>query len=452
MMPRGRSRAWVIGAALTAASTSCAPPPPTNLVILTLDTTRADRLSAYGFQSASMPAIDRLAREGIVFQQAMTVAPLTLPAHCSLLTGLYPPSHGVRDNASPPLDPSHRTLATLLHDRGFRTAAFVGASVLAADRGLARGFDLYRDTTTTDADAPARVRRPGNEVVDDALRWLNDRDTSPFFLWVQLYDAHAPYQPPEPYRSQYGSDPYEGSLAFLDSQVGRVVQSLEARHQLSRTLVVLAGDHGESLGDHGELEHGVFLYDSVLHVPLLMRVPGVAPRLFAPVTSLVDVLPTMFSFLHLPPVQVDGLDLAPAIRGAVRTIERPVYAESLYPERVGWSALRALRDERFKFIDAPRPELYDLETDPFEERNRYAPGLATARAMVGHLDALAALWRGPAVGQVEPVPADVRARLAALGYVSEDARSAGPSGLDPKDYIEMYNAVRRAARSRWKVE
>ena len=445
-----RSRVWPIGAVLAVALAGCtrnALPPPANVLIVTLDTTRADRLSAYGFQSASMPAIDRLAREGIVFQQATTVAPLTLTAHSSLLTGLYPPHHGVRDNADRPLDPAHRTLAEILHGRGFQTAAFVGAAVLSADRGLARGFDLYRDTTASGPDAPRTVRRPGNEVVDDAVRWLNGHDDSPFFVWVHLYDAHAPYRPPEPYRSQYSTDQYEGSLVFLDSQVGRLIQALESHHQLNHSLIVLAGDHGESLGDHGELEHGIFLYESVLHVPLIMRVPGVTPQRFAAITSLVDVMPTVLGFLRLPSIPVDGLDLTSAIRGATAPVDRSVYSESLFPQRYGWSALRALHDGRSKFIDAPRPELYDLETDPFEEHNLYTTGSITATTIARRLDELYARGFEASGGEVDPVPADLKERLAALGYLGADARSEHPAGRDPKDFIETYNAMRRGSRS-----
>ena len=446
------SRPWLVAAALlgglASGRTISDPPAPANLLIVTLDTTRADRLSAYGFQSASMSAIDRLAREGTVFLRATTVAPLTLPAHCSLLTGLYPPHHGVRDNADSPLDPAHLTLAELLHRRGFRTAAFVASSVLAANRGLARGFDVYRDTTASSAAPPPSVRRPGNEVVDDALNWLGGRYNLPFFLWVHLYDAHAPYRPPEPYRTQYAFDPYEGSLAFLDSQVGRLIQALEAHHQLNRTLIVVTSDHGESLGDHGELEHGIFLYESVLHVPLIMRVPGVAPRPFVSVTSLVDVLPTVLGFLRLPAAPVDGVDLSPAIRGIAPLADRVVYAESRYPERFGWSALRALRDERSKFIDAPRSELYDLESDPFEERNLYAPGSAAVIALTARSGALGDIWQISLESAVGPVPPDVKARLAALGYVTVETSHPGASGLDPKDFIQTYNAIRQAGRLR----
>jgi arylsulfatase A-like enzyme len=440
-----RSCASLIGAALVAGLAGSTPPnsPPNalNLLLVTLDTTRADRLSAYGFQSTSMPAIDRLAREGIVFRQAITAAPLTLPAHCSLLTGLYPVHHGVHDNADPPLDSAHVTLAETLHRGGYRTAAFVAASVLAADRGLSRGFDIYRDTTIAGASTPSPLRRPGNEVVDDALRWLSTGNDSSFFLWVHLYDAHAPYQPPEPYRTQYATDPYQGSLAFMDSQLDRVVHALEASKQLSRTVIVVAGDHGESLGDHGELEHGIFLYDSVLHVPLIMRVPGVGARPFDAVTSLVDVMPTVLGFLQIRSSPVDGQDLTAVIRGTAQQVNRTIYSESRYPERFGWSPLRSLHDGRFKFISAPRPELYDLEADPFEERNVYSAHSATATALAERLERLGGQSLRSAPRTVMPLSPDARARLAALGYVSGDARQIGSTGLDPKDYIQTYNAT-----------
>jgi arylsulfatase A-like enzyme len=237
---------------------------------------------------------------------------------------------------------------------------------------------------------------------------------------------------------------YEGSLVFLDSQVGRLIQALESHHQLNRTLIVLAGDHGESLGDHGELEHGIFLYESVLRVPLIMRVPGVTPQRFAAITSLVDVMPTVLGLLRLPSTPADGLDLTSAIRGATAPVDRSLYSESLFPRRYGWSALH---DGRSKFIDAPRPELYDLETDPFEEHNLCTTGSITAATIARRLDDLYVRGLDASAGQLDPVPADLKERLAALGYLGADARSGHPAGRDPKDYIETYNAMRRASRS-----
>jgi arylsulfatase A-like enzyme len=432
-----------------AACTARGPMPrPSNVLIVTLDTTRADRLPAYGDQSASMPALDRLAREGVVFDNATTVAPLTLTAHTSLFTGLYPTRHGVRDNADAPLDRALPTLAEVLKGHGFRTAAFVGSSVLAAGRGLSRGFDVYGDVDAGGARTPGRLRRPGNEVVDAALAWLNAGDDSPFLLWVHLYDAHAPYRPPEPYRSRYAADPYEAAIAFADSQVARIVDALDARHQLDRTAIVVAADHGESLGQHGEDEHGIFLYDSVMHVPLLVRMPGIAPRRISSVTSLVDVMPTILDALGITPVSADGISLLPAIRGSTPPPDRSLYTESLYPQRFGWSPLRALRDGRFKLIDAPRPELYDLEADPFEQQNIYADRTVLATAMTARLAAFTEAPR-QAHGDAERVPPDLRGRLAALGYVGGAPRVDRPGARDPKDVIAEYNQIRRRPLSSW---
>lgn len=423
-------------------------PRPSNVLIVTLDTTRPDRLPAYGYQSASMPALDRLAREGAVFDRAATVAPLTLTAHTSLFTGLYPPHHRVRDNADAPLDHAHPTLAEVLKGHGFRTAAFVGSSVLDADRGLSRGFDVYGGMGAADARTPGKLRRAGNEVVDAALAWLDAGDNSPYLLWVHLYDAHAPCRPPEPYRSRYAADPYEGAIAFADSQVARLLGRLDARHQLDQTAIVVVADHGESLGQHGEDEHGIFLYDSVMHVPLLVRMPGMAPRRISSVTSLVDIMPTILDALSIAPVSADGISLISAIRGATPTDDRALYSESFYPQRFGWSPLRALRDGRFKLIDAPRPELYDLEADPFEEQNIYADRNVVATAMASRLAAFSESL-GPARAEAARVPSELRERLAALGYVGGAPRAHKAMGRDPKDFIAEYNQIGRGRRSSW---
>ena len=250
-MDRDRTRRLAVILGMSAVVCGCTRLPGAsarNVVIVTLDTTRADYLEAYGSARSTTPTLSRLAREGVVFEQAMTVAPLTLTAHCSLFTGLRPPDHGVRDNAAAPLAARHVTLAEVLRGRGFQTAAFTAAAVLASDRGLARGFQVYHDGRSPDRWSPRRMRRPGSEVLDDALAWLDTRDGSPFFLWVHLYDAHGPYTLDEPYRSLYRDDPYAGEIAFADAQLGRLLDSLERRDLLERTAIIVAGDHGESLG------------------------------------------------------------------------------------------------------------------------------------------------------------------------------------------------------------
>ena len=401
--------------------------PPTGLVVITLDTTRADRLPAYGFMDASMPHLDRLAREGVVFDQATSVAPLTLPAHCSLFTGLLPPAHGVRDNAAPALATAHTTLAEILQARRFRTGAFVGSVVLDADRGLAQGFEQYRGVTP---DEPPHRRERGqrraDDVITDAIRWLDGIGEVPFFLWAHLYDAHRPYDPPEPFRSMY-YDPYVGEIAFADSQIGRLLDALDQRRLLDRTIVVVAGDHGESLGDHGERDHGIFVYESVLHVPLIVRAPNVSPRRVDDLVRLVDVMPTVLDLFELPQPRTDGASLVDLMRGRTSHLDLEAYSETLYPQRFGRSPLRALRAGRFKLIDAPRPELYDLERDPFEQRSIYQERRDLASMLERRL---VAIERGASVESAlrdAPAPsADVRQRLASLGYIGSPPPRANP--------------------------
>ena len=246
-------------------------PAPVGVLLITLDTTRADRLSPYGFMDVSMPHLERLAREGVVFDQAMSVAPLTLPAHVSLFTGLFPPRHGVRENDSPPLAKGHLTLAERLDAQGFATAASVGSVVLDGDRGLQQGFEQYSQVATGDLQGGTPGQRNAESVVNDAIHWLDTVGDSRFFLWTHLYDPHRPYDPPEPFASRHASDLYIGEIAYVDSQIGRLLDTLDRQRLLDRTIVVVAGDHGESLGEHGERDHGIFLYENVLRVPLIIR-------------------------------------------------------------------------------------------------------------------------------------------------------------------------------------
>ena len=429
--------AGIVVVSVGLAASSAHPPRPSNLVIITLDTTRADRLPAYGFASVATPSIDWLARTGVVFDDAESVAPLTLTAHTSLFTGLYPPRHGVRDNVDAPLGTAHATLAGILSARGFHTAAFVGSVVLAADRGLSRGFDVYKDGGTHDGQGPRR--RSASEVVDDAQRWIDSLDGGPFFLWVHLYDVHAPQAPPVEFRRAYG-DRYEGAIAYVDSQIARLLETLERKGALATSAIVVAGDHGESLGEHGEREHGIFLYEGALHIPFVIRAPGVAPRHVSGVTSLVDVLPTLLGLFGIQSSPtIDGRSLVPALRG-LPLRDRAVYAESMYSTRFGWSPLRMIRDRELKYIDAPRPELYDLRTDPSEQRD-----LSTARpAVLAHMRAeLAAIGLTTETVGEPAAGADRLRALASLGYISgRSTRRAVDAGLDPKDYIDVYNALR----------
>jgi arylsulfatase A-like enzyme len=395
----------------------------TNILLITLDTTRADRLTPYGFMDASMPALERLAREGVVFDQAETVAPLTLPAHASILTGLFPASHGVRSNAGPPLAAGYATLTEMLHARGYRTGAFVSSVVLSSDRGLAQGFDRYGGVPDPEETAGRQLQRAADAVVADTLDWLATIHDGPWFAWAHLYDPHRPYDPPEPYRSRH-FDPYVGEIAFADAQIGRMLAALEVNGQLDDTIVIVAGDHGESLGDHGEAGHGRTLYESVLRVPLIVRVPLSATSRIArgsrvgSVVRLVDIVPTVLALLELPLPQSDGVSLISRLRGQ-READLEAYAETTYPVQFGEAMLASLRADRFKIIASAAGafNLYDLQNDPFERQDRSHEHPSTAVAMLQRLGAIAC--RLPAASPV-PVPARGRlhADLLSLGYLS----------------------------------
>jgi len=410
---------------------------PTGIVIITLDTTRVDRLSAYGFMNASQPHLDRLARDGVIFEQAISVAPLTLPAHSSLFTGLFPPAHGVRDNAGPPLHAVNETLAERLRAQGFRTGAFTGSIVLGEDRGLAQGFQHYSVPVEAASGGETRVaiQRRADAVVSDAIRWLDGVAGSRFLLWAHLYDPHRPYDPPEPYRSRY-SDPYVGEIAFADEQIGRLLDGLRQRGLLPRTLVVVTGDHGESLGDHGERDHGIFVYENVLRVPLIISGPAVAPARVSGLVRLVDVMPTVLNLVGLPYPRTDGVSLVEMMKGG-RDLDLDVYAESFYPQRLGWAPLRTLRRGRFKLIDAPRPELYDLVRDPFEWRNIHGDEPTVTADLTRRLTRIAG---SPAMHEENEVDAELRERVAALGYVGATQLPATREKWpDPKDRIATLN-------------
>ena len=423
-----------------------------NLVLVTLDTTRADRIGAYGSHDVETPAVDRLADEGVLFEQAVSVAPLTLPAHSSLFTGKFPPEHGVRDNGGFFLGPEQVTLAEILKARGYRTGAFVGAYVLDSKWGLNQGFDTYFDDfdlSQVRAVSLSAIQRPGNEVVDKALPWIDQANGSPFFAWIHLYDAHSPYRPPEPFASRYKGHPYNGEIAFADSQVARLVALLQSRGLYDRTIIVVIGDHGESLGDHGESSHGFFVYNSVTHVPLVVRAPFSQTghrRVADPVRS-VDVMPTVLDLLGAPaPTAISGVSLVPLMTGAKSELGLDAYSEAMYPlHHYGWSDLRALRSGRYKVIDAPRPELYDVDRDPRETTNLFAERRALGDRMIAQLRTL----EGGFSKTVSAMPAadvdpEARERLAALGYVGTFVASASDprSGrADPKDKIGLFNKL-----------
>ena len=430
-----------------------------NVLLVTLDTIRSDRIGAYGLSDAGTPVLDRLAREGALFLNASASAPLTLPSHSSIFTGSFPPVHGVRDNGGFFLDDRAQTLAETLAGGGYKTAGFVAAYVLDAKWGTNQGFAHYFDDFDLSkyrAISLGAIQRPGNEVVDHALEWMKGNAASPFFAWVHLYDPHTPYEAPEPYKSAFAGRPYQAEIAFADAQIGRLIAFLEQRGQLDRTLIVVVGDHGESLGDHGEQAHGFFVYESVTHVPLVVRAPFSATRgrrINDPVRT-VDVAPTVLDLLGIAPdPSVDGRSLVPLLTGEKSEMGLESYAEALYPlHHFGWSDLRSLREGRFKLIAAPRPELYDLEADPAETTNVFDARRALGDRMLQRLDEMESKWTAATAGRPQravEVDPEAKARLAALGYVgsfvSTGVDRAGRASLaDPKDKIHLFNTITRA--------
>ena len=429
--------------------------PALNLVVITLDTTRADHLGAYGAKDVETPALDRLAQDGVLFEQAMTTAPLTLPAHASILTGRFPPEHGVRDNGGFFLGPEQTTLAEMLAPLGVRTGGFVAAYVLDGKWGIGQGFETYVDDfdmSKSRGRSLGEIQRPANEVVDKALPWIESVKDQSFFAWLHFYDPHTPYAPPEPYRTRYKGRPYKGEIAFMDSQVGRVVEFLQSKGLLERTVIAVLGDHGESLGDHGEDAHGFFIYEAATRVPFIIRAPleSARGRRVADPVRTVDVVPTVLELLGLPPAAPSaGKSLVPLMTGQAIELGLEGYAEAMYPlHHYGWSDLRAMRSGRFKVIDAPRPELYDIETDPYEKVDIYQQRRTVGDQMIARLRAMEQAFEkvaaAPPPGDVDP---EVRARLAALGYIgsfvatANDPRTARP---DPKDKIPLFNLLGEA--------
>ncbi|HUG53506.1 MAG TPA: sulfatase-like hydrolase/transferase [Vicinamibacteria bacterium] len=410
-----------------------APAPPRSVLLVTVDTLRADRLGAYGDARARTPVLDGLAAAGTLFENAYTPAPLTLPAHASLMTGLVPPAHGVRGNGTFALGPGIPTLAEVMRARGLATAAFVGGFPLVRRFGLARGFDHYDDAMGKPAGVGYDLaERRADAVVGSARAWLAGRP-GPVFVWVHVFDPHAPYDPPPAFRDP---DPYRGEVAATDAALGELMRAWDARAEPS--LVVVTSDHGEAFGEHGEESHSLFVYDTTLRVPLLVRGPGwPAGGRRAPAVGLVDVPATIVEAMG-PGPGLPGRSLREAPEAGAG---RALYAEAMAPRLdFGWSDLRAWRDGRYKFVRAPRPELYDLRDDPGETRDLAAarPDLV-ARLRQGLDEALAA--SGEAESRRGPDP-DAAERLRALGYVQ--GPEARGSGADPKDMLDVALLIARA--------
>jgi choline-sulfatase len=430
-----------------------------NVVLITLDTTRADRLGCYGYAPGRTPHLDALARRGVLFWHAASTSPLTQPAHSSILTGMYPTHHGVRVNGSTALGQEQKTIAEALKEKGYQTGAFLGAFVLDGRWGLNQGFGEYDDRFDLEKHKHldlGSVQRPADKVVDAALAWLEARQGSPFLAWIHLYDPHTPYEPPEPLFSEYGprgmAALYDGEIAFTDQQVGRLVSWLQARGLDSKTIILVIGDHGEGLGSHGEGTHGYFVYDYAQRVPFLVATPftelqGV--RVESQVSA-VDVFPTVMALTGTDSHDVQGRSLLPVMFDPGQEETSYAYGESMTPNlQFGWSSLHFLRSSRYKVIKAPRPELYDLAADPEEKTNLYERQRAVARDLMANLEELMERTsRGAPAPEAANLDRETLERLSALGYIGSPGRPRASETsrplADPKDKLGIFAAVQQA--------
>lgn len=422
---------------------------PLNVLLVTIDTLRADHLGCYGNADAHTPVLDALASRGMRFETAIAHAPITGPSHASILTGLTPLRHGVRNNSDYVLPKTVPTLPETLAHAGYRTAAFVSGFPLEKRFGYNRGFEVYDDVLPhgNDARRAPYVERPADQTTSLAVRWLDERAASraPWFLWVHYFDPHSPYEPPAEYATRFAAHPYDGEIAFVDAQLGALLHRLESLGLTGRTLVVVTADHGESLGEHGEATHGIFVYDATLKVPWIIAGPGVpAGRTSQVVARSIDIAPTLLDYTRQPIARViEGRSVRPAIEGRPMSDE-PAYAESLFASlHLRWAPLYAWRTSKWKLIDAPRPELFDVQDDPREVRDRATDERARVEGLRRPLRAALKTQTPDASATVD---AEAAERLRALGYLGGGtpwSPEMASSRRDPKDALPLIQHLER---------
>ena len=419
------------------------------MVFITIDTLRPDHLGCYGDKQIGTPNIDTLAADGTRFERAYTAVPVTLPSHTVIFTGTYPTLSGVHDFAANKLSPTQATLASVLKDNGYTTGAVIGSAVLDSRFGLNHGFDFYYDHFDFNRLQESNLdemERPGNIVADVTLDWLSKNYQKKFFLWMHLYDPHYPYRPPAPYSEEYRDRPYDGEIAFADAQVGRLIEFLKNKGLYQNTLIILSGDHGESLGEHGEKTHGFFIYNATLHVPLIIHLPGdMHARTVQNLVNLADIMPTVLAALNIQlPAHVQGQSLLPIISPKKEDNARSLYAETFLPRlHFNWSELRGVETENYHFIDAPKPELYDLRKDPGETHNLFAEKKAVAEEMRVRLAGLIQQYTaGQELAEKTGLDPVLMERLKSLGYAGFSGGSNSGANIhalpDPKDRIQTY--------------
>jgi choline-sulfatase len=423
-----------------------------NVILITIDTTRADRMGFLGSDRGLTPNLDAVAKQGIVFTRAYSHVPLTSPSHATILSGTYPQFNHVSDLGDA-IGKDIPYLPAILHQNGYATAAFVGGAVLdpkGAAPGFDRGFDSYDAGFHEQSPGESRydsVERRANVVIDHAIAWLAKHPKRPVFLWVHLYDPHDPYDPPEPYKTKYTTNPYDGEIAYTDANVGRLIEELRKRAIYDNSVIAVMADHGEAFGEHGEREHGIFLYDETIHVPLLLKLPAQrnAGTRVEERVGLADVAPTILQTLKIAtPAQMQGASLTPPIGHAPEPSDRSIYAESEYAHiAYGWAVLRSWRAGKYLYVQAPRRELYDQATDPGALKNLAPDAAAVADTLSSQLDDFHRKTSGSVVAKsaIDQKAAD---NLRALGYVSSQGgppEDRSKPAIDPKDHIEVANLM-----------
>jgi choline-sulfatase len=421
--------------------------PDASVLLVSIDTLRADHLPLYGYARGRTPILDTLGREGIVFENLYSHCPLTLPAHASMLTGLIPPHHGVHDNAGFTLKPGARTLAVRFHDSGLATGAAVSAFVLRRATGIAQGFDRYDDAIVQDAahEDMGEQQRDGATSVASLLEWIEAQGDRRFFAFLHLYEPHTPYAPPSPFKEAFADSPYDGEIAYADELVGRLLAALRANGALDHTIVAVTADHGEGLGEHGEQEHGFLLYRETVRVPLVLRLPGAAHAgtRVAAVVGQVDLPATLLDLAGVSASGMDGQSLRPAVATG-RGPERPVYSETFFPRyHFGWSELLSSTETRFRYIRSPRPLLFDEATDPAETQDVGSAHSAAAQAMSAWLDTQVRVSAVAGPAKVDP---QTMQKLQALGYVGAGGPTVADAGTlaDPRDKVMVFEAYKSA--------
>lgn len=420
-----------------------------NILLITLDTTRADHLPAYGYTKVKTPNLDKLASRSLIFEDAISHAPLTLPAHTSILTGLLPITHGVRDNGGYFVDPKDKTVAEVFKGKGYTTSAFVSAYVLISKWGLGKGFDFYYDDFNQAEYSemnPRDIQRRGDETELEVEHWLDANKGKKFFSWIHLFDPHDPYEPPEPYRTEYKDIPYDGEIAFTDQVLGRLFDKLEQLQLKDRTIIVITGDHGEALGEHHEMTHSMFVYNATVHVPLLVYLPGTKGKRISGTVRHIDIAPTLLELAGISSLnEMQGASMLPMVNGSEKK-GRAAYSESTYAEtHYGWSPLYSLATEQYRFIDAPKPELYDREADPGEVNNLISEKSSIAKVLRNDLRELMVSETRQGLKGPQKMDPDTEEKLRALGYLSGGVQATEESRkIDPKDKIHLTTNIQLA--------